>query len=459
MNITPLIRTLFISCAAAALFAGCSSNGAATDNQNNQNRAEHQQTDEKNKPHDTASGKQTNQDHPSKVEDQGGTNDDQSSAAPDGQDSQDNMDLSKEKAAEVLQKLKNTFMVETGKGGIVKNYDTINALLAHFKTVMSEDLAQSYLNVFFEMYDGKPKMIATEPPSWLEPDTDYQFKRLNPTTYHVVQRQISDLTGNREYTFELKYEGDHWIVNKISSVKIQKLTKNEAEEIVRQRLGNEIKQSTIVEYDHMEKDQYVVHVYDWIKDGQTTHTATYGWYKVNPATGEFTSLFGNNESMAEQIKERATYVRNALVKGDMATLANYVHPEKGLLISPYEHISDDAVVFKKEEIPSLLKMSKTIVWGNEDGSGKPMNSTPKEYFQRYQDFSNTDKGTFDDLKQRGNIPINIKDIFPNSHVVEFYHPGTEQNSKMDWSSLYIVFQKDSKGEWKTVALVSGQWTI
>lgn len=48
----------------------------------------------------------------------------------------------------------------------------------------------------------------------------------------------------------------------------------------------------VIEVDHREGDNYVVHVYEIIQDDEKTcHTATIGWYYVDMYTGEIKSIF------------------------------------------------------------------------------------------------------------------------------------------------------------------------
>ncbi|WP_456272369.1 hypothetical protein [Bacillus sp. AK031] len=473
MNLTHTRRTLLFSFLAAILITGCSSEDAASDNQQEQSQTEQEEPAEQQPEEDTSDeqsdqasdGDQSNQDDQSAEDDQPSdedqsNQDDQEQTGDESQqnDSDENMSLTKDEAAEVLSEYEDTFMVKTNEG-TVENYNTKEELLSHFKTIMSEQLAQSYLDDFFRMQDGELMMVATEPPVWLNSENEYQYNKENDSTYHVVQSKSSELRGEREYTFELAYADEGWIVDDVSSVKSGQLSKAEAEDLVREYLGNEIEDSTIVEYDHMEQEQYVIHVYDQVEDGEGSHTATIGWYKVDPVSEEITSLFDDDQGSSQQIKEKANQVLDTILNKDMDALASYVHPEKGLLISPYVNISDEDVVFEKQEVAKLFEMNEAYTWGYQDGSGKPMKSTPQEYFQRYQEFSEVDKVIVDNLKQRGNVELNIKEYFPESHVVEFYKNGTEENSNMDWSSLYVVFQQDGEGEWKAVALVSGQWTV
>ncbi len=50
--------------------------------------------------------------------------------------------------------------------------------------------------------------------------------------------------------------------------------------------------NTIVEYDHdNEKGDYVIHVYNVIVNGDEGHTATVGWFDVNPKTKRISKSF------------------------------------------------------------------------------------------------------------------------------------------------------------------------
>lgn len=48
----------------------------------------------------------------------------------------------------------------------------------------------------------------------------------------------------------------------------------------------------IVEHDHDEDERYVIHVYEIVGEGtEDAHTATWGWYYVDPYSGDITSMF------------------------------------------------------------------------------------------------------------------------------------------------------------------------
>jgi hypothetical protein len=69
----------------------------------------------------------------------------------------------------------------------------------------------------------------------------------------------------------------------------QKISKEQAEQNVRQYLNLQPNPNLFVEYDHdNENGDYVIHVYDIVIDNPETkegHTATRGWYGVDPDNG------------------------------------------------------------------------------------------------------------------------------------------------------------------------------
>ncbi|HWO75129.1 MAG TPA: hypothetical protein VNM69_04315 [Bacillus sp. (in: firmicutes)] len=194
-------------------------------------------------------------------------------------------------------------------------------------------------------------------------------------------------------------------------------------------------------------------------------------YKTDEAKlNEFKEIFFTENYRAypvindpeSSVQELAQDIVQALAKQNTMILAQHVHPEKGLLFSPYVYIQDDALVFDEEEVANLLGNSDTYLWGTFDGSGEPMEMTAEQYYSRFvydQDYVHAHEMNIDSIQHRGNSINNIKEKFPDSTVVEFHIKGTEQYGGMDWRSLNLVFERDASGELKLVAIVHDEWTI
>ncbi|MBP1948604.1 hypothetical protein [Virgibacillus litoralis] len=180
--------------------------------------------------------------------------------------------------------------------------------------------------------------------------------------------------------------------------------------------------------------------------------------QLNQFTSEFfTEKYKTNNEKKPSLKEQANKVLTLLANENMEALANQVHPEKGLLFSPYVYVKSNAVTFSQDEITKLLEDNTVYEWGTQDGSGKPIELTPREYFDEYVNasaFSNADEVNVNNLKNRGTMLNNIREVFPNAQTVEFYQNGKEE---LAWESLTLVFE-DMDGSRKLVAIVHGEWT-
>lgn len=75
------------------------------------------------------------------------------------------------------------------------------------------------------------------------------------------------------------------VVSKNHATKGNKtLTVKEAEKLVKDFINIENYPQLRVEYDHKENGDYIFQVFESVEDGQGGHTATWGWYRVNPNT-------------------------------------------------------------------------------------------------------------------------------------------------------------------------------
>ncbi|GAA0329934.1 hypothetical protein GCM10008967_20530 [Bacillus carboniphilus] len=170
----------------------------------------------------------------------------------------------------------------------------------------------------------------------------------------------------------------------------------------------------------------------------------------------------NKNDKPGQLYESSRWIVEYLKDRDFEKIAEYVHPTKGLLFSPYIYIQEDAQVFSAEEVVTLLEDPTVYQWGFQDGSGFPIEMTASEYFEIYvfnKDYTNSNQFRIDEMVSRGNSINNIKEVFPDSFVVEFFVKGTEHYGDMDWGSLNLVYEMDNDGVLRLVAIVHDQWTI
>ncbi len=193
-----------------------------------------------------------------------------------------------------------------------------------------------------------------------------------------------------------------------------------------------------------------------------TAQPTAGTSSPAPTDGNDSSHIGAHHEKAESEAAAAAAVMRALKEKDMSTLAHFVHPDKGVLFSPYVHIDKvTAQVFPADKLPSLTDPT-VYNWGSFDGSGEPIKLTFAEYYDKFvysQDFLEAESVGVNEIKGKGNSIPNIAERFPGSFIMDYYFSGfDEQYAGMDWESLILVLE-EKDGAWYVSAIVHSGWTI
>ena len=164
------------------------------------------------------------------------------------------------------------------------------------------------------------------------------------------------------------------------------------------------------------------------------------------------------------IAGRAQSVIQALKAGNIAKLSTFVHPQKGVRFSPYASVLlDQDRVIKKGQLAQMWASAKIYRWGEYDGSGDPIRLSFRKYHRRFifdHDFSHAESVNYNPASMgHGNTPNNIQAVYPKSIAVGYHFSGFDPKvSGMDWSSLWLVFEKKGS-EWYLVGIVHDEWTI
>lgn len=163
------------------------------------------------------------------------------------------------------------------------------------------------------------------------------------------------------------------------------------------------------------------------------------------------------------IEETAHNTMQAIKDKDAETLAEFIHPTKGVRFTPYTYVSvEDDVVLNKEEIKEFFNDQKVYLWGSYDGIGDEINLTPSQYYERFiytEDFLNAEEIGYNEVLSSGNMLENQFEVYDNAIVVEYYFPGFNPDYEgMDWKSLRLVFEQ-YEDSWKLVGIIHNQWTI
>lgn len=161
------------------------------------------------------------------------------------------------------------------------------------------------------------------------------------------------------------------------------------------------------------------------------------------------------------IAARSLSVVRALKQRDMRRLSGFVHPDKGLRVSPYVYVQSSDRVFTRWQVANLFRSNRRYLWGEADGTGDPIRATARQFFTRFiydRDFLRAREVNYNTVKGRGNTINNILEFYPRAIAVEYYLPGTDPRySGMDWRGLWLIFEQKGK-DWYLVGLASDEWT-
>lgn len=167
-------------------------------------------------------------------------------------------------------------------------------------------------------------------------------------------------------------------------------------------------------------------------------------------------------NMPLTLEQAASPVIKALQTNDLTTLAQYVHPTRGVRFTPYSYISDTDLVFSQSVIPTLSTDATVYQWGMFDGSGLPIDLTYNDYYAKFiysADFANPEQVAYNTFIGSGNSINNLEEFYPGAEFIEYHFSGfDEQYEGMDWQSLRLVFSHEG-GRYYLIGIVHAQWTI
>ncbi|MGP9689124.1 hypothetical protein ACT3TH_08185 [Psychrobacter sp. AOP22-C1-C5] len=181
----------------------------------------------------------------------------------------------------------------------------------------------------------------------------------------------------------------------------------------------------------------------------------------NPAKANSSTAVVSDMSQ-QTLRQQALRIQRALANKDFARIVDDIHPTRGVRFSMYAYIRPETdKVFSREQYAQYLQQSKTrFTWGEKDGTGDPLVETLPTYLDTWVNGAifNNASISLNDFKNNGNSINNLKTIYPNLDVVEFYYKGSDEYSGMDWRVLRLVFD-DYQGKRYLVAIINDQWTV
>ena len=164
----------------------------------------------------------------------------------------------------------------------------------------------------------------------------------------------------------------------------------------------------------------------------------------------------------QTLKQQALRIQRALANKDFARITDDIHPTRGVRFSMYAYVRPESdKVFNRAQYAQYLQQSDIrFTWGEKDGTGDLLITPLPTYLDTWVDGKkfNDVNISVNKITNNGNSINNLKDIYQNSDVVEFYYKGTEEYAGMDWRVLRLVFD-EYQGKRYLVAVINDQWTV
>lgn len=164
----------------------------------------------------------------------------------------------------------------------------------------------------------------------------------------------------------------------------------------------------------------------------------------------------------EELTNYVKLIIKAIKERDYAAIASVVHPDYGVIFSPYATINlTTDRCFTKAQVAAFNSDVKEYIWGIYDGSGEPIEMTPASYFNEFvfdTDFTKCSNYGVDEILRSGNSLENVEEVFTDARYVDCYMPDPKGEGEPNWRSLRLVFE-DYKGELLLTAVIHSENTI
>lgn len=95
---------------------------------------------------------------------------------------------------------------------VVKDFDTIEAVIDHMAEITSRELAETYVGNYYEYMDGELTLPPKDGPTKILEDRDYQLKVVHPRAYRITQETTTEMVGNYTLKVTYHYENNDWIM-------------------------------------------------------------------------------------------------------------------------------------------------------------------------------------------------------------------------------------------------------
>ncbi|SJN27155.1 hypothetical protein [Psychrobacter sp. JB385] len=183
---------------------------------------------------------------------------------------------------------------------------------------------------------------------------------------------------------------------------------------------------------------------------------------VSNQSNAYSSTSVTSDMSQQTLRQQALRIQRALANKDFARITNDIHPTRGVRFSMYAYVRPESdKVFSRAQYAQYLQQSNIrFTWGEKDGTGDLLITPLPTYLDTWVKGAtfNDASISLNELNNNGNSINNLKDVYQNSEVVEFYHKGSDEYAGMDWRVLRLVFD-EYQGRRYLVAIISDQWTV
>ncbi|GGP16483.1 hypothetical protein [Oceanobacillus neutriphilus] len=130
-------------------------------------------------------------------------------------------ELEEEEAEEVLQTYEEAYqnVVENAEeDGELTDFDSIEELHQEFLNIMSEELADDFIDTYFEENEESLIYIDnSEEPVWFDKEEAYEFEKVEDDSYEVKQEQEENKVI---VTYSISWDDEKWIVSAVETEEI-----------------------------------------------------------------------------------------------------------------------------------------------------------------------------------------------------------------------------------------------
>lgn len=163
----------------------------------------------------------------------------------------------------------------------------------------------------------------------------------------------------------------------------------------------------------------------------------------------------------DDLQDMAKQLVLSLQNKEWDTLAAVVHPEFGLVFSPYPTVNlSTARCFTGSQIKTFQRDRELYIWGVYDGTGEPIELNVNDYLARFVSDAEFLSGTVavNAVQHAGNALENLETVFEGARYVDFYVPDLAEENGMGWKSLHLVFE-EYEGLLYLSAVIHSEYTV